>query len=548
MFSKTRLSSLLFLSLVSAYTWPDPKLDELESQIYDLFGYNFNAFPGFPTAVNPCTLDFFDTGAANKNRSNAADWIRTAYHDMATYNTADGTGGLDGSIQYEQDRAENVGDGFNNTIRFFQTSLSRYLSVADSIAIAAKIAIEVCGGPDIPFRGGRIDATGPNNPGVPEPQQDLASHTAAFKRQGFNPTEMITLVACGHSFGGVQHSAFPDTVPLDDGLDDESLPFDSTPFTFDNTIAVEYIQGTTRNPLVVGANDTTNSDKRIFASDGNVTMKGFAEDPESFKTACASQFANMLNQVPSDVQLSEVIEPLPVKPQLPFLLFTGDGTLQFSGQIRFWNMSESSSRTIKLLWADRSGNTDASYTGVLSHASNWAGTNKAGQTTALWYKIGSLNQTQPEIDIDEETGISKFWFEVDEGDGSAVRTEDQNGAAFVLQDAVMLADSTCNNGTLVHIDIAVRSDANPSRVYVEYDVQVPNGPGTIITVDTADAALLQKGVSSTYDLWTVDLPKTAISTTLKAAVNIAADIGGNKVTTSYFRPFVGGQIGYKRCA
>lgn len=29
-----------------------------------------------------------------------------AYHDMATFNIEDGTGGLDGSIQFEQDRAE----------------------------------------------------------------------------------------------------------------------------------------------------------------------------------------------------------------------------------------------------------------------------------------------------------------------------------------------------------------------------------------------------------------------------------------------------------
>ena len=29
-----------------------------------------------------------------------------AYHDMATHNIADGTGGLDGSIQFEEDRAE----------------------------------------------------------------------------------------------------------------------------------------------------------------------------------------------------------------------------------------------------------------------------------------------------------------------------------------------------------------------------------------------------------------------------------------------------------
>ena len=39
--------------------------------------------------------------------------------------------------------------------------------------------------------------------------------------------------------------------------------------------AKEFIAGTTANPLVVGHNDTTNSDKRIFASDGNVTMQGY---------------------------------------------------------------------------------------------------------------------------------------------------------------------------------------------------------------------------------------------------------------------------------
>ena len=188
----------------------------------------------------------------------------------------------------------------------------------------------------------------------------------------------------------------------------------------------------------------------------------------------------MLNQVPSDVQLTEVIEPLPVKPQSPALLFTGNDTLKFTGQVRvrttlyhtfshvplketflifasrfqFWNMSESSTRSIKLLWADRAGTTHAAYTDVLAHSSNMAATNQAGdQTVALWYQIGAFDKNF--TPLDEQTGISKFWFEVDEGDGSAVRTEDQDGAAFVLQDAVMLADSTCNNGTIARIDIAV---------------------------------------------------------------------------------------------
>lgn len=53
------------------------------------------------------------------------------------------------------------------------------------------------GGPEIAFRGGRIDAAVPNAPGVPGPEQDLDSHIASFARQGFTQTEMIGLVACG---------------------------------------------------------------------------------------------------------------------------------------------------------------------------------------------------------------------------------------------------------------------------------------------------------------------------------------------------------------
>ena len=93
-------------------------------------------------------------------------------------------------------------------------------------------------GPRIDFRGGRVDATAANAPGVPKPFESLDAHTAAFARMGLNQTEMITLVACGHSFGGVKHSAFPDIVPPQNGTDDVQATFDTTPFTFDNAVYV----------------------------------------------------------------------------------------------------------------------------------------------------------------------------------------------------------------------------------------------------------------------------------------------------------------------
>lgn len=93
------------------------------------------------------------------------------------------------------------------------------------------MAVADCGGPVIPLRGGRTDATGAGLPGVPEPHQDLQTHTEKFKLQGFNSTEMIEMVACGHTLGGVESVDFPTIVDQPPGLPtgiSESAAFDGT--------------------------------------------------------------------------------------------------------------------------------------------------------------------------------------------------------------------------------------------------------------------------------------------------------------------------------
>lgn len=81
------------------------------------------------------------------------------------------------------------------------TEIGPSLPVADIIAMGV-VAVIGCGaGPFIPYCGGRIDAIHAGPATVPEPQQNLASHIASFKHQGFNETEMIGLMAYGHSLG-----------------------------------------------------------------------------------------------------------------------------------------------------------------------------------------------------------------------------------------------------------------------------------------------------------------------------------------------------------
>ena len=65
------LFAAAFFSMTQAYTWPNPRLDELESQIYDRRGYRARGLTG---GVTPC--NFFILGP-QRGRTNAADWLRT---------------------------------------------------------------------------------------------------------------------------------------------------------------------------------------------------------------------------------------------------------------------------------------------------------------------------------------------------------------------------------------------------------------------------------------------------------------------------------------
>ncbi|KAJ7614419.1 heme peroxidase [Roridomyces roridus] len=506
--------------------WPSPQLDALDAARFDQSGFNGNFLMVF-TGLDRC--DNFLFGGGSTGRSNAADWIRTAYHDMATHNVTDGTGGLDASIRFtaEKSRPENAGDGFNNTFQVLSSVANRYVGFADSLAVAAVLAIENCGGPEIAFRGGRIDAGEPNAPGVPQPQEDLETHIAAFTRQGFTPTEMIGLVACGHTFGGVQHTFFPDIVDeLNDPEDMEDVAhFDSTSVNFDNNVAKEYISGSTQNPLVVGFNDTTNSDKRIFGSDGNVTMNSLASSPSLYASTCADLFARMLDTVPHGVQLTDVITPLPVKPANVEFTMAND-TMLLGGQVRFWNHTEETAGTVQMLWDDQLGaigNTTLGFAG--------AGSATGGKYTSAWYGFDPTGSPFASLSLDPAAGIQRLRFVIDG------KLEDQGGVGFAVQDAYMFSESSCLYNSSVspegdvtasgRVDIAVRNGVNLTRVYLETVTQ--DGEGRIVIVEIDIPRPEQRiAVNSAYSLW-------SLNTTSVDEFTIGAEIDGQTYSTTQLR-------------
>ncbi|KAF9051481.1 heme peroxidase [Panaeolus papilionaceus] len=403
-----------------------------------------------------------------------------AYHDSATFNITDQTGGLDASIHFELDRPENIGDGLKSTQAEFSSFSNKYISMADVIAIGAAGAVANCGGPIITLRGGRVDAKQAGNPGVPEPHQDLQIHIEKFRLQGFNSTEMIELVACGHTLGGVESKDFPSIVDLrTNSLDSVSIsaPFDNTT-AFDAT----YLDSSTQNPLVMGKNVTTRSDLRIFNSDGNVTIKALS-NPATFQKRCGALFERMLDTVPAGVKLTEPIEVIPEKPHFYTGLHIGNDSVLFATSLRLARSKSDpvvDKSRVSLLWCDRYGD-DANCKSGFASRIKGAGDMVVMPGSPILARSEKEFQLYPfKALIDPSRSISRFWWELEQDGRAEALNIDNEGEKYpILQDDIIYVtplssfsirgsgNSTVSPSFTFFMVIGVRDTIEPIRAYLD---------------------------------------------------------------------------------
>lgn len=389
------------------------------------------------SGVTPCSF-----GGNINGRQFAAEWIRTAFHDVVTADVAAGTGGLDGSIWFELDRAENGGSAFNNTFSFFANLYSIRASAADLLAMSVVVANAGCGGAHMPFRAGRTDALEAGPAGVPEPDTPLDETRAKFAGAGFSGADMITLVACGHTLGGVHSRNNPHITGLDPSPDTVTA-FDSTSASFDNRVAAEYLLGNTTNPLVAGNNATLNSDARIFASDGNTTIAELGRTNEGFTAACADVMTHMIDTVPAGVQLTEPIEAVDIKPYVD-LAHAGNGSIALSGWVRVRTTAGTGRDTgdlaVSLTYTHRNGSGAVDVPAVLDEGGATQGL--WGETFA-WYRF--------EAAVDATAGISGFLINLtNPSTGSTAVHRNGGSGSYPLDDALLYqASASCVNRTSV---------------------------------------------------------------------------------------------------
>lgn len=75
------------------------------------------------------------------------------------------------------------------------------------------------------------------------------------------------------------------------------LKFDATYAAFDNAVVTNHLAENTTNPLIVDPVETDSADARVFAADGNDTMRALS-DPTVLQAMSARLLQRMVNSVP----------------------------------------------------------------------------------------------------------------------------------------------------------------------------------------------------------------------------------------------------------
>uniref|UniRef100_M4EZ33 L-ascorbate peroxidase n=1 Tax=Brassica campestris TaxID=3711 RepID=M4EZ33_BRACM len=154
--------------------------------------------------------------------------LRLAWHSAGTYDVKTKTGGPFGTIRLPQELADDANKGLDIAVRLLEPikDLFPILSYADFYQLAGVVAVEITGGPEIPFHPGRLDKVEPPPEGrLPQATKEV------FGRMGLNDKDIVALSG-GHTLGRChkERSGFEG-------------PWTQNPLIFDNSYFKELLSG-----------------------------------------------------------------------------------------------------------------------------------------------------------------------------------------------------------------------------------------------------------------------------------------------------------------
>ncbi|KAI9207359.1 heme peroxidase [Polychytrium aggregatum] len=137
--------------------------------------------------------------------------VRLAWHASGTYDKHSRTGGSNGAtMRFKPEATDPANAGLEHARAFLESVKEQFpwISTADLWTLAGVTAIEVMGGPKIPWKPGRLDKNErsvtkteiPPNGRLPDASQGSQHIRDVFNRMGFNDQEIVALSGA-HALG-----------------------------------------------------------------------------------------------------------------------------------------------------------------------------------------------------------------------------------------------------------------------------------------------------------------------------------------------------------
>ncbi|PKA62649.1 L-ascorbate peroxidase, cytosolic [Apostasia shenzhenica] len=195
--------------------------------------------------------------------------LRLAWHSAGTFDVASKTGGPFGTMKLAEELAHSANSGLDIAVRLLEPIKEQFpiLSCADFYQLAGVVAVEVTGGPEIPFHPGRKDKNEPPVEGrLPDATKGADHLRVVFgKQMGLSDQDIVALSG-GHTLGRChkERSGFEG-------------PWTSNPLIFDNLYFKELLSGEKEGLLQLPSDKALLSDP-VF----HPLVEKYAADEDAF--------------------------------------------------------------------------------------------------------------------------------------------------------------------------------------------------------------------------------------------------------------------------
>ncbi|KAM7264113.1 hypothetical protein ACFE04_001796 [Oxalis oulophora] len=129
--------------------------------------------------------------------------LRLAWHSAGTYDVETKTGGPFGTIRHPDELAHGANNGLDIAVRLLEPVREQFqiLSCADFDQLAGVVAVEITGGPEIPFHPGRQDKHEPPVEGrLPDATKGSDHLRDVFGHMGLTDKDIVALSGA-HTLG-----------------------------------------------------------------------------------------------------------------------------------------------------------------------------------------------------------------------------------------------------------------------------------------------------------------------------------------------------------